>query len=264
LKNFILKSMKTIPPLPESVVEIERLFKDPESSIGDFARVIKKDPISSAVLLKAANSPMYGLKKIDNVDRAVAMFGKATSRAFVLQNAMRNSFEINLVPYSITPEVFSEVSQKRVFVMVRWYAKISLMHLNILSTVALIGNIGQVLISQAIEHYGKTAEFQALLKENSIAKSEKKLVGVTTEEVSAMLAEHWKLDPILANTIRYSTQLKDIPDDIFSYVLAYYVVSQTISLRGDMPSEDKLKKIRSFLEKYKLKPDHFMDVIEKL
>jgi HD-like signal output (HDOD) protein len=256
--------MKMIPPLPESVIEVERLFKDKESEVKDFINVIKKDPISSSVLLKAANSPMYGLSNIGNVGQAVTMFGKSTTRGFILQNAMRSSFEIDLEAYGMTSSEFSEVSQKRVFLMVRWYSKISFERLNVLSTIALIANIGQVLIAKAIKEQNKIEEFQALLEKASITQAEKKLVGFTTEEVSVLIAEHWKLDQILIDAIKYGANLKESPKDILPYAMAFYVIKHTINLKGKIADEKILKSIELFLQKYKLNDAQFMSVLERI
>jgi len=264
MKDTILSSMKKIPPLPESVIEIEKLFKDDESTIKDFTNVIKKDPISSSVLLKAANSPMYGLSNIENVAQAVSMFGKSTTRGFILQNAMRSSFEVDLEAYGMSPTHFSEVAQKRVFLMVRWYSKISFEKLNVLSTVALIANIGQILIAKVIKEDNKIDEFKALLEKGSVSQAEKALVGITTEEVSVLIAEHWKLDQILIDTLKYGISLKQLPKEIIPYSMAFYIMRHTIDIKGNIANENMLKKIEAMVQKYKLNETHFMSIVEKV
>ena len=51
-----------IPSLPTVAVEALRLFHDSNSSNEQLVSVIRKDPAIVSKLLKAANSPKYGLR----------------------------------------------------------------------------------------------------------------------------------------------------------------------------------------------------------
>ena len=56
----ILKKIKQLPPLPESAMQIEAVYQDPNSSFNDMVKILEKDPLLTADILKAANSPLYG------------------------------------------------------------------------------------------------------------------------------------------------------------------------------------------------------------
>ncbi|WP_320169601.1 HDOD domain-containing protein [Maridesulfovibrio sp.] len=71
-----LKSKVVLPSLPQVLLEIQRVIKDPESSAADLARVISKDPKLVAAILRLANSAMYGFQtEVDTPSRAVALLG---------------------------------------------------------------------------------------------------------------------------------------------------------------------------------------------
>ena len=54
----ILKKIKQLPPLPESAMQIEEVYQNPDSSFNDMVKILEKDPLLTAGILKAANSPL--------------------------------------------------------------------------------------------------------------------------------------------------------------------------------------------------------------
>ena len=58
LKSSIIDSIKSLPPLSKTIVDINRVYADNEAGVGELAKVIEPDPMIVANLLKAANSPL--------------------------------------------------------------------------------------------------------------------------------------------------------------------------------------------------------------
>ena len=68
----ILKKIKQLPPLPESAMQIEAVYQNPDSSFNDMVKILEKDPLLTADILKAANSPLYGFsREINAISQAV-------------------------------------------------------------------------------------------------------------------------------------------------------------------------------------------------
>jgi HD-like signal output (HDOD) protein len=112
MNENILKKIKSLPPLPKSVMEIQKITSDPDGSIGDLIKVVKEDPMLTANLLKAANSPLYGFsRQIKNVDQAVSLFGMSTVKGFAVASAVRSSMKIDLSAYGLSETKFVSVSQ---------------------------------------------------------------------------------------------------------------------------------------------------------
>ncbi|MEO1954390.1 MAG: HDOD domain-containing protein, partial [Campylobacterales bacterium] len=81
----ILKKIKQLPPLPESAMQIEAVYQDPDGSFSDMVKILEKDPLLTADILKAANSPLYGFsREINAINQAVGLFGMGTVRGFAL------------------------------------------------------------------------------------------------------------------------------------------------------------------------------------
>ncbi|MFZ2891154.1 HDOD domain-containing protein, partial [Sulfuricurvum sp.] len=76
MKRSIVNSIKSLPPLPKTVIEMQRICNNPDSSIHDLVKTVEGDPMIVANLLKAANSPLYSFRRdINNVAQAVGLFG---------------------------------------------------------------------------------------------------------------------------------------------------------------------------------------------
>ena len=57
--NTILKEkMRQLPALPESAIKLEAIYHDPNSSFIDMVKILEIDPLLTAGILKAANSPL--------------------------------------------------------------------------------------------------------------------------------------------------------------------------------------------------------------
>jgi putative nucleotidyltransferase with HDIG domain len=65
-----------LPPLPQILLELQKVMNDPDSSASDLARVISKDPKLTAMLLRIVNSALFSFpSQIETVSRAVTVVG---------------------------------------------------------------------------------------------------------------------------------------------------------------------------------------------
>jgi HD-like signal output (HDOD) protein len=68
-----INKIEALPPLPEIVHEIIKLYNDPFADAASLARIVEKDPALAAQVLRWANSAMYGFKgEIKTVKAAIA------------------------------------------------------------------------------------------------------------------------------------------------------------------------------------------------
>jgi len=262
----ILAEIDALPPLPNSIIAINRICDDPESSITDLAQVVKEDPMATATLLKAANSPLYSSMEVKTIDRAVSMFGKAATKAFVISSIVDKNIKVSLEPYGISIDEFSSISRKRVSLMMRWYSRVSFTKLNILATTALLGNVGQLILSKDILDSGKVDEFKELMEEEGQLIAEEELYGVNSIEVSAMILEKWELNKETTNSIKFAASLgayNESPREIQQLALANYIVFNTVINNEEILLEN-IGDIMDVITKDNLKTDAFEKAIETI
>jgi len=191
MESNILSHIKNLPPLPKSVIEVQKITSDPNSSIADLVKVIKDDPMITANLLKAANSPLYGFtRQIKTVDQAVSLFGMNTVKGFVISFAIRNSLKFDLSAYGISESDFHDVANLRNAIGVNWY-KTRRDKLDIIATDSFLIDLGSVIISLYLVGKNEAEKFKNELTPQNRYELEKKFTGYTTAEITAEIFKHW-------------------------------------------------------------------------
>ena len=92
MNDSIYKHIKALPPLDDTVVKVQAVCSNENSSLGDLAQIIAKDPMLTANILRSANSPLYGFsREITTIEKAVSLFGMATVRGLRSQAPLKRT-----------------------------------------------------------------------------------------------------------------------------------------------------------------------------
>jgi len=259
MNENIIKKIKTLPPLPKSVMEIQKITSDPDGSIADLIKIVKEDPMLTANLLKAANSPLYGFsRQIKNVDQAVSLFGMSTVKGFAVASAIRNSMKIDLSAYGISESHFVSISQLQNALITNWYKR-DRSKLDILSTASFLLEIGAVIISSILVSEGLADEFKDRLANEDRFALEKEYLETNTIEVTSEIFNYWKFDPELVNAIKYAINLDEAENIDYSAPLA---VTYTIVDMFKPFNEDGMKKGLEIAQKYNLDMNALNEALE--
>ena len=261
----VLKRIKQLPPLPETAMQIEEVYQNPNSNFQDMVKIIEKDPLLTADILKAANSPLYGFsREINSISQAVGLFGMGTVRGFALASIVKKSFALDLSPYGLTNAAFAELSKKEHALTTAWCLKKENRLMGVLSPAAFLVEIGKVIIAQVIMADGKEKEFKNALTElnNDSDAAELEVVGVATPEVSAKIFEHWRFEENLVEVIGKCTAPKDASsDDNKKAAAILQVVRTTISLNGTI-NDENVEKAKALIEEYGLDMESYDNALE--
>lgn len=262
----ILKKIKQLPPLPESAMQIEAVYQDPDSSFNDMVKILEKDPLLTADILKAANSPLYGFsREINAISQAVSLFGMGTVRGFALASIVKKSFSLDLSPYGINNDMFSALSKKQHALVTSWCIRRENKLLGVLSPAAFLVEIGKVLIAQQIISDGKQEEFRDALAElGDVEEAERKTVGVDTPEVSATIFKQWKFEEGLVDVLGHCMEPEkaDNPDDIRPSAILK-AVRLAVPING-VVTDASIEAAKVVIEKYELNLETFETAIENI
>jgi HD-like signal output (HDOD) protein len=206
-------------------------------SIKDLTHAVKKDPIMSANILKVASSYFYDENELKTIEKAISKLGKTAIKAISLKDASKSLGEIDLTPYQINEKDFARVSMLRLSLMVQWYSKVSNIDLSVLSTTALLGNIGQILIAKEIMRIDKIDEFQELCNVFDINSAEEKLLHTSTAIVSSQILKFWRLPYDIVNVLAFSDIPEEAPKSLKHLIIANNIVYNLVDLRGDVSKE---------------------------
>ncbi len=239
MKSSIIDSIKSLPPLSKTIMDINKVYADEESSIHDLAKVIEHDPMIVANLLKAANSPLYGFaREIKNASQAVSLFGMGMTRSIALGNSVRKLLNVDMQPYGVTSDTFADISSKQATLMLNWYKKIDRKKAETLYLAAFLQETGKILIASDIIQEDETISFSSEVEmSNNLAQVEKAYVEVTSSEVTAEVFEHWKFGSEFIEMIRYADNPNAAPEEVRELSVALNIVKTILPINKPLSEQ---------------------------
>jgi len=259
MKDLLLQKIKKLPPLPESAMQIEAVYHNPDSTFNDMVKILEKDPLLTADILKAANSPLYGFsREINAISQAVGLFGMGTVRGFALASIVKKSFSLDLSPYAISNDQFSNLSKKQHALMTSWLLRKEPRLLGVLSPAAFLVEIGKVLIAQFLLSEDKVAAFKAKVEEleGDLEAAELAITETVTPEVSATIFSHWRFEPALVDTIANCMHPNDAKEEDQKAARILHVVRTAIPVTGQI-SPESTEAAKTLIAEYELDIESF-------
>ncbi len=268
MDNTIIKKIKSLPPLDDTVLMIQRIATDKNSSMQDLVKVVERDPMLTANILKSANSPLYGFsKEIKNIGHAISLFGMATIRGFALSSAIKDNIKINLEPYGLSNQSFLDISTVQSVLMFKWYSRVNRSMLDILQPASFMMEVGKLIISHELIEQGKDKDFKNTLQENrtleNLSKLEQDMVGFTNEEITAKIFEQWNLESELIESIQFSNDPFLASEYIQDFSKALHIVKYSANIFGLLKEEQKQNSL-DLIKEYGLNPDAYLKAMEQL
>lgn len=269
MKSSITESIKSLPPLSKTILDINKVYANEESGVVDLAKAIEPDPMIVANILKSANSALYGFgREIRNVGQAVSLFGMSMTRSIALGNSVRKLLNVDMKPYGITSDTFAEISALQAKLIVNWYTKIDKEKADKLYLAAFLQETGKILISSDIIQEDEDVSFKSEIElSNNIAQVEKAYVDVTSAEVTAEVFTHWGFGEEFVEMIRYADTPADAPQEVQEFAMALHIVKTVLPMNAPFAEQSinfGLRKARDAGYEYEILEDCIDDMIEKL
>jgi len=265
MTKTLLENIDSVPALPESVQEVERIYQDPDSTFEDLQKAIEKDPLLTANILRIVNSPMYGMKStISSIKQAISLLGKDAVRTFVMSSAMDSNFTIDLSPYNMTKEEFRLACDKQLALMISWLIRKESKRLSVLAPAAFLVDLGRVIIAKTLIEDDKVSIIEnALLSGEDISQAEKTACGAQTTDVTATLFTNWNLDPDIVHIIRYSDDPDGTYEDEKIMAAELKVVRETIMPNGEI-TDESIATAKDTIEEYGLDLASYERALERI
>lgn len=232
----LIARIDSLPPLPESVMQIEELFRDEYPDIDELVKIIKKDPSLTTDILSKVNAPFYGFsKKIISITQAVTLFGAPLIRSIVLASSIQRSFDIDLSPYNISTAMFSKISTSQSELVFQWYMSIDIDIARDLSPIAFLLETGKILIAKEILQEEKEDAFKNDLSiYENIAVVETIHTMMSTAQVNALIFKHLNLHPKFWESMKYLDNEIEIPETMKELTIILHVVRAAINIQEQL------------------------------
>jgi HD-like signal output (HDOD) protein len=233
---------------------------DKEVNITALTNVIESDPMLSANILKAANSPLYGMSKgVGSIRQAVILFGVAMIRGFAAANAIKKAIPADLHPYGITIDTLTEISSRQMALLIAWIGNVDKQLLPTLVSGVFLMELGKLITSRKFIISGVSEPFLAeFLSKKSIIDIENSFLGMSSYEIAAMMFEHWNFEPALIQMLR---DVKVSAQTLEGKIL--YIIQESINVRECL-SDESVENALSSLERFNLDSEPFKQAVVTL
>src|SRR5438552_1851490 len=186
-----------LPTLPAAAMYILKLADDDKTDLGELAATIEKDPALSVKVLRAVNSPFYGLpQKVSTVSQAVVLLGlhavKALVLGFTLLSSVRQKSKGGFDHLVFWRRSMYAAAASRIIA-----SKTVMARQEDCFVAALLMDIGTLLLAQLLgSQYDELCERAGCHADLMVHETHE--LGIHHTEVAEVLADHWKLPDVLA------------------------------------------------------------------
>lgn len=250
INSQLVQRISSLPPLPRTVTEIEKAYNDPNVNVKTVAGIIEQDPMVVADLLKLLNSAFYGLRKeITSVEQAVSLLGMKSVKDLVINLSVRNMLRTNLTPYGISSEEFAKVSQFQSMLAQRLMKAVNPTKVERIRLLALLQEIGKIVISDELLREGEDATFKAELEAGwDIRETERNYIDATTAEVSAAMLRHWEFDGTVADTIQWTDMPNQADGGVKEDAWVLRIASEAVNVRTPLSEKSRKRAVNLALK----------------
>ena len=192
-----IRECPTLPSLPAIALEVLDLAQKEHVDIAEIARVISRDPALSSKILRTVNSSFYGRSQtIATISHALVILGLQSVKSLVLGFSLVGNLK------KTRARGFNHLHYWRRSVYAATAARILAARLRLVQQeecflAALLMDIGMLVLDQVVgEPYGQVCD--AAPSHRMLAEAEDKALSMTHADVAGLLAEQWRLPPVLA------------------------------------------------------------------
>jgi len=197
--DILFERIQKLPIMPMVVSELLAEFNNPDFDIPTAVRLVKKDQVLSARVLKLANSSVYHRgKPIHSIDEAAIRLGLNPIKSLVVACGFCQIF-----PHiaGIDQQGFW-LQTYRIAELCRILAQCCQLRTDTAYTCGILHNIGEMLICIAMPEEAGLIQLAVQQGDNKL-QAQQRLLGVDFVQAGAELARRWKLAPIFINAIAF-------------------------------------------------------------
>ena len=214
-----------LPAQPQSLVKLAALLREDDVNINQIGALIDSDMSFAAAVMKAVNSPLYGLKgRVQSVQQAVTYLGIREISAIAYESGLQAAF-----PQVASLVAIWERARLRGLLMGRLAQALSMEAWGA-HTAGLFEECGKAVLYR--HDAMRYAPMLAGAKDDAaLVEAEQATFGTTHPEVGARLCESWGLTPAAIASVRHHVEIQAtqrLPRVSHRYICVLSALAHTI------------------------------------
>ncbi len=210
----LVRRVRDLPALPDTVVRVMHLADDPKAGIGDIAKALVSDQALAARVLKLANSAFYGAsRRIATVSEAVVILGLRTTRNLVMASGCQEILESEVAGYGLPRGALLRHSLACAAAAQALAKRSKYRGTEEAFVAGLLHDLGKVVMNLYLGDQFLQVLMLAAAGGITYAEAEQAVFSFDHAEAGACLLERWNLPPSLVAAVRYHHAPLDAPGD---------------------------------------------------
>lgn len=206
-----IQQCPALPSLPAVALQVLELSQKDCVDIPEIAKVITKDPALVSKILKTVNSSFYGRSQtIGNLNQALVVLGLQSVRTLVLGFSLVSNFKKQ------KSKAFDHVRYWRRSIYAATAARTISARVGVVQheecfLAALLMDLGMLALDQILgEEYGEVCA--KATSHHDMLQLERDALGLTHADAVGIMADQWKLPPLLCEPLRYHHEPESVKD----------------------------------------------------
>ena len=261
----ILEKIESLPPLPQTIEEVEAFRKKKNKEVEELTKIIEKDALVISTLLKVSNSSLFGFRsKVESVGRVINLLGINFTIYVTISETINNLLATDLTPYNIKSEDFINASTASSNLVNLWVGKIDNEIKDEILLASILQETGKFILSEMIISRGLFEEFTKKLESGvDVVDAERELLKITTSQVTAEIFKYWKLSDELINLIEFIDDINNCKVE-YKQKAQYLDVIKTACNASSLLSDKSIDKALKKAVSYKLEIEPLKKAIQTL
>jgi two-component system, cell cycle response regulator len=208
-----IRQCPTLPSLPAIAIQVLEMAQSEQADIAEIARIISKDPALTSKILRTVNSSFYGRSQsISSISHALVILGLQSVKTLVLGFSLVNNLSKGKA------KGFKHLTYWRRSVYAATAARVLAIKLQVVQQeecflAALLQDIGMLVLDQVLgDPYGEVHEHA--MSHRMLCDAEQAAIQMTHAEVSGLLADQWRLPPVLSVPMAFHHKPDGVSDPV--------------------------------------------------
>ncbi len=192
--------LKNLPTLPGMIEQISRAVESKRFSVGDIGKLISRDQVLTAKVLKLANSAFFGFsRKVGSLTQALVLLGFDVVKGLILTSSV---FDLMMHKAVELWEHSMGVATTASLIA----TEMELKDVEEVSLAGLLHDLGKVVLRAHMEEEMKSISELVEVEHKTVREAEMEVLGFDHTHIGLWLAESWKLPEQLTEPIRWHHQ----------------------------------------------------------
>lgn len=213
-KEEIVRQVKVLPGLPDSVIRLSALIQDHQASIEEIEKAVRPDLALTANLLRVANSAFYKRSKtVESVHQAISVLGEKRVYEMALANSVSRLIPDPLPGYGVSSKRFWMHNIAVAVFSERLARLLGLPDPEMVFTVGILHDVGKLVIGTFLADNEEEVTQTLWSNPITLLDVERQSLGTDHAEVGEAITRHWNLPDAIVSVTRWHHDPDQAPEE---------------------------------------------------